>query len=290
MGWRVSFILVFALGTVYQSTASAQGKSAPSDRDFEDAFMLFEKSELIDDVIKEGDKFNLPKELRDLQQKYEKTFGREMPERVWKEFDGGVRDVWDTPPEARPPRKKALPPSPELFLAEERVRVLSKTRREGDGFDAAKELAKISEKFEAKFGAPMPGDLKDRYMQDAQVARSIVPRDAGASSDASKKDAANGKKPASPTASTALNQIRSLYMDGLPDWFRQRDENHDGQLGLYEWPRAQIDEFRRFDLNRDGFLVQVEVLRTLGVPVKTPSSPTKTATSPTKTATDARRK
>lgn len=271
---RGLIILVLALALVGNLTALGYAQSRPSDRDFEDAFMLFEKSELIDDVIKEGDKFNLAKELRDLQQKYERTFGREMPEQLWSEFDRGVRDVWAMPPEARPPRKKALPPSPELFFAEERVRVLSKTRREGNGFDASKELAKLAEKYESRFGVPMPGELKDRYLQDAQTARALVPGEPGSSDDSRKKER-DGEKPRTPssTASIALRQIRSFYLDGLPDWFRQRDQNQDGQLGLYEWPRSQVDEFRRFDLNRDGFLVQAEVLRTLGVTTR-PTTPT----------------
>lgn len=56
-------------------------------------------------------------------------------------------------------------------------------------------------------------------------------------------------------------------MDGLPEWYRTRDRNADGQLGLYEWPRDDIRAFGRMDLNGDGFLEQREVMRFLGIAV-----------------------
>lgn len=266
MGCRVVSVFLIAVAVVCRIAAgTCCAQSAPSDREFEDAFMLYETSELIDDVIKEGDRFNLPKELRDLQQKYERTFGRPITDRLLGDFEGSVRRIWDTPPEARPPRKKALPPSPDLFFAEERVRVLAKTRKEGDQFDPAKELSKIAERYEKKFGAPLPEDLRNRYLRDAQVARALVPPAAGVPAEAQKQTPAATSKPTASAESGSSRHVRSLYRDGLPEWFRQRDENHDGQLGLYEWPRSQIDDFRRFDLNHDGFLVQTEVLRVTGV-------------------------
>ncbi len=45
---------------------------------------------------------------------------------------------------------------------------------------------------------------------------------------------------------------------GLPDWFAQRDANGDGQLTLAEFTPEQtpsaIEEFRRYDTDRDGLL------------------------------------
>ncbi len=55
---------------------------------------------------------------------------------------------------------------------------------------------------------------------------------------------------------------------GLPDWFRQRDADGDGQLSLSEYaPKAtpsQIAEFSRLDINRDGLLTAKEYLRATG--------------------------
>lgn len=45
----------------------------------------------------------------------------------------------------------------------------------------------------------------------------------------------------------------------LPDWFRARDKDGDGQLGLYEWPAGSIAEFERYDANKDGFVTAAEV-------------------------------
>lgn len=57
---------------------------------------------------------------------------------------------------------------------------------------------------------------------------------------------------------------------GLPDWFLRRDEDGDGQLTLAEFaPRptpAQLAEFARLDLNRDGVVTAREYLRAMGKP------------------------
>jgi hypothetical protein len=261
---RVLLLIVGCL-SVWPCAPAVAAQPGASDRDFEDAFFVFETSELIDDVIKEGDRFNLPKELRDLEQKYERTFGRPISDRLLGDFAGRVREVWDTPPDARPLRKKQLPPDPGLYIAEERVRILSKTRREGKDFNFDKELARFAERYESKFGVPLPAELKDRYVQDVQSARALAATDSGNQPEPLRREPVSTKPAESGTAASS-RQLRSLYRDGLPDWFRERDTDHDGQLGLYEWPRSQIDEFRRLDLNGDGFLVQPEVLRQLGVP------------------------
>jgi len=48
----------------------------------------------------------------------------------------------------------------------------------------------------------------------------------------------------------------------LPSSFADRDFDHDGQLGLYEWrqwDRTRVDEFFFFDRNGDGFLTPSEL-------------------------------
>jgi hypothetical protein len=49
---------------------------------------------------------------------------------------------------------------------------------------------------------------------------------------------------------------------GLPDWFKKLDVNKDGQVALYEWHRGgrDIEEFREWDRNDDGFITAEEAL------------------------------
>jgi hypothetical protein len=49
---------------------------------------------------------------------------------------------------------------------------------------------------------------------------------------------------------------------GLPPWFAQLDEDKDGQVGLYEWKKANrtMSEFQALDLNGDGFITVEEAL------------------------------
>src|SRR5262249_29122254 len=48
----------------------------------------------------------------------------------------------------------------------------------------------------------------------------------------------------------------------LPNWFKQLDANRDGQVALYEWYKGgkDIDEFREWDRNDDGFITAEEAL------------------------------
>jgi hypothetical protein len=45
----------------------------------------------------------------------------------------------------------------------------------------------------------------------------------------------------------------------LPEKYRALDTNGDGQLGLYEWPRDDLDKFSELDGDQDGFLVPAEL-------------------------------
>jgi hypothetical protein len=49
---------------------------------------------------------------------------------------------------------------------------------------------------------------------------------------------------------------------GLPNWFKQLDANKDGQVALYEWYKGgkDVDEFREWDRNDDGFITAEEAL------------------------------
>jgi hypothetical protein len=48
----------------------------------------------------------------------------------------------------------------------------------------------------------------------------------------------------------------------LPDQYRSRDTDKDGQIGMYEWPRSDYATFRKLDLNHDGFLTPQELTPT----------------------------
>jgi Ca2+-binding EF-hand superfamily protein len=52
---------------------------------------------------------------------------------------------------------------------------------------------------------------------------------------------------------------------GLPPWFKELDKDGDGQVSLYEWRQGgrKLADFRKYDLNGDGFITPDEVLRVL---------------------------
>jgi hypothetical protein len=41
--------------------------------------------------------------------------------------------------------------------------------------------------------------------------------------------------------------------------FESLDNDSDGQIGLYEWPREKLADFQRLDTNQDGFLTPTEL-------------------------------
>ncbi|MGE5193536.1 MAG: hypothetical protein ACM3U2_13665 [Deltaproteobacteria bacterium] len=47
----------------------------------------------------------------------------------------------------------------------------------------------------------------------------------------------------------------------LPEQYRAKDKDKDGQIGLYEWDRRDFATFRKLDLNHDGFLTAEELTR-----------------------------
>lgn len=47
----------------------------------------------------------------------------------------------------------------------------------------------------------------------------------------------------------------------LPEEYRSKDKDKDGQIGMYEWPRTDYATFRRLDLNGDGFITPLELSR-----------------------------
>jgi hypothetical protein len=47
----------------------------------------------------------------------------------------------------------------------------------------------------------------------------------------------------------------------LPEQYRTKDKDSDGQIGMYEWDRRDYATFRKLDLNHDGFLTAEELIR-----------------------------
>jgi hypothetical protein len=69
----------------------------------------------------------------------------------------------------------------------------------------------------------------------------------------------------------------------LPDEYRSKDTDKDNQIGMYEWPKSDWANFRKLDLNGDGFLTPKELTRKgkskRSGPVVVAAAPTKSADS-----------
>jgi hypothetical protein len=84
---------------------------------------------------------------------------------------------------------------------------------------------------------------------------------------ASSATAADSPKPSGPKSGRFLTPHERLSKD-LPDWFREKDTNGDGQVDMAEyaseWTAALVEEFNRYDLNHDGVITQAECLKVEG--------------------------
>lgn len=50
----------------------------------------------------------------------------------------------------------------------------------------------------------------------------------------------------------------------LPEQYRSKDRDGDGQIGLYEWSRSDFATFRKLDRDGDGFLTAAELIKAGG--------------------------
>jgi hypothetical protein len=66
---------------------------------------------------------------------------------------------------------------------------------------------------------------------------------------------------ASPEKPAPKPRVRWQKPLQLPEKYRSKDTNKDGQIGLYEWDRRDYATFRKLDLNHDGFLTAEELNR-----------------------------
>ena len=263
---RPFFSLLLLTGVICSpATLYAQSNADRAvSQQFLDAFLMTERAKLFDRVQKEQDNFDLQKTFGNLDKKHEKVFGTRMSEGMILEFQKVARDAASRPPDpdARN-RRSATETDPAMFMANARVKFLEDIREEGDKFNLEKEWNEYSSKFEKHFGMPMPANLQQEFFKNADLARSAlqVERATGTNT------ATNGLKipmKLPPTLTSTSTQGRGpRYPDGLPSWFQLHDRNRDGQVGLYEWERDRLGEFKTWDLNADGFIEPQEALRVL---------------------------
>ena len=273
-------VLVAALGWSSPALLMGQLPANSNPQEFVDAFMATERAKLVDKVQRQGNEFDSSREFEKLQKKHLKVFGTPLPATLLSEFDRTARETPALTPEQLQRidaggKRSPTELSPELFLANAKVKFMEDIREEGSRFETSRELSKVAEKYEKNFGSPMPREMQDAMLRSGDSARDIIATqraETAAQNDAAKPKPSTSKSAAKSQRSKVVNGVR--YPDGLPDWFAIADRDHDGQVGLYEWDRSRFDEFSKWDSNGDGLLEPREVLRVTRPP--TPSTNVKT--------------
>jgi Ca2+-binding EF-hand superfamily protein len=127
------------------------------------------------------------------------------------------------------------------------------------------------------FGSPAVAGTKSSPTASSSEAATSTPPPTSSSSSPSAAKAgetstapattAADPAPAPPRGSGRFRTARERLPDGLPDWFRQKDLNGDGQITMAEfsreWTPEIAAEFERFDLNHDGIITAAECLKVL---------------------------
>jgi hypothetical protein len=91
----------------------------------------------------------------------------------------------------------------------------------------------------------------------------VVPADSTATTPAPASGSSAEKPPA--TRSGRFLTAKERLPKGLPDWFSEKDADHDGQVGMSEyagrWSPETVAEFAQYDLNHDGIITAAECLK-----------------------------
>ena len=68
-----------------------------------------------------------------------------------------------------------------------------------------------------------------------------------------------------PCGTSTVDCVAETLPRDLPAWFSSLDTDHDGQISLQEWRKGRRNpaDFRKYDLNGDGFITPDEVLQVL---------------------------
>lgn len=76
-----------------------------------------------------------------------------------------------------------------------------------------------------------------------------------------REEEANSSRSSSSSSKTSKSKKPKVKLTkDLPDDYRLKDKNGDGQVGLYEWDRKLFAQFYELDRNSDGFLTADEVI------------------------------
>lgn len=118
--------------------------------------------------------------------------------------------------------------------------------------------------------AAPPGSPSGNQASGAAASTSSSPSPATSSGSpapgAESKSAGDGAKP-SPAAKRPLRFLtpHERLPQGLPEWFKSKDSNADGQVTLAEFSATLTEEaakeFTEYDLNNDGVVTAAEVLK-----------------------------
>lgn len=213
-------------------------------------FLDRERAKLLDKLYREGPQVDLQRELQKLADRHRKDFGTEVDPReidaLWAELEEHQSRLpldgpWLAAPPKPPPGEKGPKRPAEEFVAHELQKLAEKREREGERFDGERELSKLQERYAKDYGTPLSdSDLRTfvTFLSDAPAGPFQIP---------------SGLPANLPSTSGATAPRGDAWRT-----LAERDQDGDGQIGFYEWPRTERDRFYELDANGDGFLTEPE--------------------------------
>ncbi|MGQ0634325.1 MAG: hypothetical protein ACT4QC_06935 [Planctomycetaceae bacterium] len=156
----------------------------------------------------------------------------------WRDAPANLRGFWE-----RQGIDLTRPVSRDVFVARSRAIAEPADRR-------------LALQFTGDDDRPADGDIDDEPAEPRLTNRR---EQTDASADDARGKAAQAVKPTVDVRPSKRARQRATAK--LPEQFRARDSDGDGQVGLYEWPRSDLAGFRKLDRNGDGFLTPQELQR-----------------------------